>query len=319
VSVLPGVRAVGAGTSLPPNASRIRMTLRRNGDTVDYQASFVPVTPGYFSSLQMRLLQGRFFTTEDDERHPQVMIMSESTARRFFGDGDVVGRTMRLPMVKEGKTASVDMTLVGVTSNVKYAGLTTPADDIVYRPFAQQPWMAPFLVVRTSGDPTDFAPTLRRAIATTDPAIVTGAIATLDRAVLDAVAQPQFRAVLLGSLALLAIAIAAIGLYGVVAYAVSQRAREFGIRIALGATPQEIVRSVVVWGVVLAAIGCAVGLGGAIALVRLIQQLLYDTSPTDLTVLVTVPTLLIIIGTVSVWLPARRAARVDPIVALRSE
>jgi predicted permease len=319
VSVLPGVRAVGAGTSLPPNASRIRMTLRRNGDTVDYQASFVPVTPGYFSSLQMRLLQGRFFTTDDDERHPQVMIMSESTARRFFGDGDVIGRTMRLPMVKEGKSASVDMTLVGVTSNVKYAGLTTAADDIVYRPFAQQPWMAPFLVVRTSGDPTDFAPTLRRAIATTDPAIVTGAIATLDRAVLDAVAQPQFRAVLLGSLALLAIAIAAIGLYGVVAYAVSQRAREFGIRIALGATSRDVLGIVLTDGLTVGAAGLAAGTAAALLLTRVLSGLLYGVTATDPMSFVIAGGGLLGVILIASYIPARRAARIDPVRALRSE
>ena len=124
---------------------------------------------------------------------------------------------------------------------------------------------------------------------------------------------------MVGAFSACALLLAAIGLYGVASYAVTRRSHEFGIRIALGATPAGIVRSVVMWGVALAAIGCAIGLGGALALVRLIQQLLFDTSPRDLTVLVTVPVLLIIIGTVSVWLPARRASRVDPIVALRSE
>jgi predicted permease len=279
----------------------------------------VPVTPGYFSTLQMRLMQGRFFTDQDDERHPQVMIMSESTARRFFGDGTVVGRTMRLPLVRDGKTASVDMTLVGVTSNVKYAGLMAPADDIVYRPFAQQPWMAPFLVVRTTGDPSGFAPTLRRAIAAADPAIVTSGFATLDQAVYDAVAQPQFRTVLLSALAFLAIAIAAIGLYGVVAYAVSQRAREFGIRMALGATSHDVLNIVLTDGLIIGAAGIAAGTAAALLLTRVLSDLLYGITPTDPVSFVLAGAGLLALTLLASYIPARRAAAIDPIRALRSE
>jgi hypothetical protein len=169
---LPGVRAVGVGTGLPPSFSRMMVTLRRNGDVVDYQAAAVPATPGYFSALQMRLIKGRFFTDADDDHHPPVMITSEGTAKRFFGTDDPIGRTMSLPVLRNGTRTSAEMTVVGITANVKYAGLSAPPDDVVYRPFAQQPWVAPFLVVRTSGDPADFALTLRRGIAAVDKEIV---------------------------------------------------------------------------------------------------------------------------------------------------
>ena len=319
VQALPEVRAVGVGTSLPPNTSRMRVTLRRSGDTVDYQASAVPVTPGYFSALQMRLLQGRFFIDADDDSHPPVMIMSESTARRFFGPGDVTGRTMRLPALRDGKTASVEMTLVGVTSNVKYAGLTAQPDDIVYRPFAQQPWMASFLVVRTAGAPADFAPALRRAIATADPAMVTNAMTTLDDVVLESVAQPRFRAVLLASLASLAISIAAIGLYGVVAYAVSQRVREFGIRLALGATARDVSVMVIKEGSMVAISGIALGTVAAVALTRVLSDLLYGVAPTDPLSFVGAGLGLLGLTLVASFIPARRAARIDPIRVLRGE
>jgi MacB-like protein len=122
----------------------MRVTLKLKGDSVDYAAAAVPASPGYFSALRMRLVKGRFFTDTDDSNHPQVMIMAEDTARRFFGDSDVIGRTMSLPLLRDGQNTSVDITLVGVIANVKYAGLTASPEDTVYRPFAQQPWWHPF-------------------------------------------------------------------------------------------------------------------------------------------------------------------------------
>jgi ABC-type antimicrobial peptide transport system permease subunit len=188
-----------------------------------------------------------------------------------------------------------------------------------------EPWAWVSFAVRARDGATVNEAALRRAVLEVEPRMMAvgpekpATFSSTDETLSASLEPRRYVLGMVGVFSACALLLAAIGLYGVASYAVTRRNHEFGIRIALGATPQEIVRSVVVWGVVLAAIGCAVGLGGAIALVRLIQQLLYDTSPTDLTVLVTVPTLLIIIGTVSVWLPARRAARVDPIVALRSE
>jgi len=319
IAARPGVRAVGAGTSLPPNASRFRITLKREGDAVDYAASAVPATPGYFSALQMRLLKGRFFTDADDDAHPQVMIMSDDTARRFFGDGDPIGRTMNLPRLQNGRNSSVEMTLVGVIASVKYSGLAAPPDDAVYRPLRQQAAPAPFLVVRTSGDPLAFASTLRREIAAVDPALVVSQVTTADQLIADAAAQPQFRTILLGSLAALGLAIAAVGLYSVVAYTVAQRTKEIGIRMAIGAAASDVLAMVVGEGMRVAIAGIGAGVAAALALSRLLSSLLYGVRPTDPLSFAAAPAGLLLLTLAASYVPARRAAAVDPITALREE
>ena len=209
--------------------------------------------------------------------------------------------------------------VVGVVSNVSNAGLAAPADDSVYRPFAQQPWMASYLVVRTDGDPLRLAASLRRTIAIADPAAVPGAIVPLDRIVADEAAQPQFRTVLLASLAALAIGIAVVGLYGVISYAVSQRTREIGIRIALGATSDDVVRAVVADGMIVGGAGIALGVAGALALARLVSGLLFGVTPTDPVSYVAAAIGLLVLTIVAAYIPAIRAARVDPTEALRRE
>ena len=317
IAARPGVRAAGAGTSLPPNASRFRITLKRQGDAVDYAASAVPATPGYFSALQMRLLKGRFFTDADDDAHPQVMIMSEETARRFFGDGDPIGRTMTLPRLQNGRTSSSEMTLVGVIANVKYSGLAAPPDDAVYRPLRQQAAPAPFLVVRTSGDPSAFAATLRREIAAVDPAIVVSQVATADQLIADAAAQPQFRTVLFTTFAALGLVIAAVGLYSVVAYTVAQRTKEIAIRVALGATSRDVLGMVVGEGMRVAIVGIVGGVAAGLALSRALASLLYGIEPNDPLSFVAAPAGLLLLTLAASYVPARRAVAVDPIRALR--
>ncbi len=316
---MPGVRAAGVGTSLPPSQSRMTVTLRRQGDAVDYQASAVSVTPGYFSALHMRLLKGRFFTEADDGDHPAVIIVSEDTAKRLFDADDPLGRSISLPLMRDGKKTSADMTVVGVTSNVKYAGLAAPADDIVYRPFAQQPWVAAFLMVRTAGDPAEFASALRRRVAAVDASMVITSVTPLDQLVEDAVAQPHFRTVLLASLAGMALAIATMGLYGVVAYAVSLRTKEIGIRVALGATSQDVLGMVLRDGMVVAIAGIGAGIVCALMLTRLLAGLLYGIAPTGPLSFVLAAGGLFVVTLAASYVPARRAERVNAIVALRTE
>src|SRR2546422_2248853 len=164
VGDVPGVRAVGVGTSLPPDTSRLTMTLKRRGHDVDYAASAVSSTPGYLQALGVRLLHGRLFTEADDAQHPSVMIVSATTARHLFGDTNPLGQTMDIPKFRYKLANGTDATVIGVVADVKYEGIDVAAGDQVYMPLAQMPWLATFLAVRTD-DSGSIAPTLRRIVA----------------------------------------------------------------------------------------------------------------------------------------------------------
>jgi predicted permease len=317
VAALPGVQAAGVGTSLPPNSSRIRLTLRRAGENVDYQAAGVAVTPGYFEALGLRLVKGRLFTDADGLNQPPVMIMSADTARRFFGDGDPIGRTMSLPALRNGMNRREEMTLVGVVANVRYSGLAAEPDDAVYRPFAQQPWVAPFLVARTARQPDSLLPALRREIAQVDRSIVVSDVKPLAALVSESTAQPRFRTVLLAGIAGLAILVAAAGLVGVVGQSVTQRTREIGIRLALGARSGEIRSMVLREGFWMGAAGIAIGVPAAIAAARTLSGLLHGIAPTDPWSFALAAAGLMIVSLAAAYAPAARAARVDPLRALR--
>jgi putative ABC transport system permease protein len=314
----PGITSVGVGTSLPPNKSRILLTLR-GANAIDYQATAIPATPAYFQTLGIRLLKGRLFTDADDADHPPVMIMSMDAARHFFGDGDPVGRTLSLPVFRDGATRNSTMTLVGMIGDVKYSGLDRAPDDAIYRPFAQQPWPNVFLVARTDGDPAVLGTTLQRQVADVDRAIAVSAVSTLDDVVSDAAAQPRFRTTLLAALAGLALALAAVGLYGVVAYSVSQRTMEIGVRMALGARPGDVVGMIVREGLGLAVGGVAIGLVAAYALARTLTALLYGVAPTDAASFAYASGALLLLALLASYVPARRASAIDPAIAMRAE
>jgi putative ABC transport system permease protein len=318
---LPGVETAGLGTSLPPQTSRIRITLRREGESVDYAAAGVPVTPEYFPALRIPLLQGRLFTDADDASHPDVVIMSADAAHRFFGSGDVIGRTMRVPRATwlDVRKPAGDMTLVGVIGNVKYSGLSSPPDDAIYRPFAQQPWIAPFLVIRTNVDPVSLIPSIRREVREAEPGVVVSSVKTLDGIMADASAQPRAQTVVLVALTTLSVVMAAVGLYSVVAFSVAQRTNEIGVRVALGASRGHILRLLLREGLTIGLVGLAIGAAAAVATVRLLQSSLFGVSPGDPRSFALAALILIAVAAIASFVPARRAARVDPLVALRYE
>jgi putative ABC transport system permease protein len=323
VRSVPGVTSAGAGASMPPNLARLRFTMNRfddaPGQPANYMVDAVTATPGYFSTLGMRLQKGRFFTDADAGDRPQVMIVSVSTARQLFGDRDPIGRNISLPMLTGQGTSNGQVALVGVIDDVKYSGIETPTNAVIYRPFAQQPWSSMFIVAHTATNRTDFASTLRKEITAVDPAIGIYSIDTLESLVADATAQPRFRAMTLLFVASLAISLAVIGLYGVVACAVAQRTAELGIRMALGASGAHIIRLVLGEGMWLAAGGVAIGIIAARALTSLVVNLLYGVEPTDLVSFAAAGVALLVVAMLASYFPARRASRIDPLIALRTE
>jgi putative ABC transport system permease protein len=211
------------------------------------------------------------------------------------------------------------MTLVGIVSNVKYSGLDAAADDAVYRPFAQQPWVAPYLVARTAGDPRGLVPVLGRAIAEADPGAVVSDVRSLDEIVSDAASAPRFRTLLLGAMAALALAIAIVGLYGVMAHSVAQRTKEVGIHMALGARQSAVLWMVLREGLAVAGAGVAAGVALSVLSTRLLRGLLYGVAPTDMVSYGIAAASLFTVAAIATYIPARHAAAVDPLIALRHE
>jgi predicted permease len=322
IGSLPQVMAAGVGTARPPDASRMRLTLNRTGEAgarASFQAAAVPVTPGYFAALGIRLERGRFFTAADDGVAPAVAIMSRDTARQLFGTDDALGRTIDLPALRNGASTREQMTVVGIAGNVKYSGLDQVADAVVYRPFAQQPWRSVFLVARTAGDPAVLASRFRSEVGAVDRFITIGEVATMNAVLSDLTAQPRFRAALLTSLAVLAMVIAAVGLYAVIRYSLSQRTAEIGVRLALGASRRQIRTMVLREGMGLAMAGTALGAAGAYGLTRLLTSLLFGITPTDVTTFALAAAGIVTASLVAVYVPAARAARTDPVVVLRGD
>jgi ABC-type antimicrobial peptide transport system permease subunit len=209
------------------------------------------------------------------------------------------------------------MMVVGIVAEVKYSGLDQAADAVVYRPFAQQPVRAPFLIARTTGDPASLVRQLQAELGAVDRGITMADARTLDAVLSQVTLQPRFRTLLLAALASLAIAIAAVGVYALIGYSVSQRTAEIGVRLALGAESRHIHMMVLGEGMILAAIGAVIGLGGAYALARLLTTLLYGIAPTDPISFALATAGVLVAGLTASFLPAVRAARTDPVAAIR--
>jgi putative ABC transport system permease protein len=277
------------------------------------------VTPSYFATMRVRLIRGRLFDSNDGPGHPDVLVISESFARRAFGAENPIGQRIRFgPEMQSNRPWDV---IVGVVGDVKQQSLALGETDAFYVPTGQWWWVdyAQSLVVRTSGEPAALAPSIKRAIWSVNPNQPIQRVMTMESIVAASASQRRFALAVIETFALAALVLAAIGMYGVVSGSVSERTREIGIRVALGATPGGVVQRVVGGALALAAAGAMLGLGGAAASSRLLETMLFGTSRVDPATYLGVTALLGVVVVLASWVPARRAARVDPAITLRSE
>ncbi len=274
--------------------------------------SFHAVSGGYLRAIGMRLLQGRWMT---DDEPADVVMVNESVARRVFGREDPVGKRIGVSLTPH---TSSPATIIGVVADLKYAKLDADPAPEVYVPYRQLPLFGSMeVVIRTAGDSRAVAPDLRKLISGIDREQPVNEVMTLEQALAESIAPRRFNMLLLGIFAGIAVLLAAVGIYGVMSYAVTQRTQEIGVRMALGARQDEVVRMVVRQGMGVTAVGVGAGLAAALGLTRLMAGLLYEVKPSDPQTLVVVCAALGGAALLVCWIPARKAARVDPVVALR--
>jgi len=276
-------------------------------------SDFRVVSEGYFETLHIPVLQGRAFTRADRPGTPPVAVVNRAAARHYWGGQDPLGKRFSADAGKSW------VQIAGVVGDVKQYGLDKDAVDEIYVPMAQNPLMDAVLVIKTTAEPMSVARSIIELLYAVDPNQPVARVRSLEQVRAESVAAPRLTTNLLGLFALLALAIAATGIGGVMALAVGQRRHEIGVRMAIGARPTEILRMILRQGMALVLFGVAFGLLGALGLTRLLQQLLFEVAPTDLLTYVGVALVLGFAGLVACYVPARRAARVDPIVALRAE
>jgi putative ABC transport system permease protein len=323
IDALPGVIGASFTNSLPPDGLSVtdgfvvenRLPPPDRGAPV---GPFLSVSDDYFRVLRVRRLTGRWFGPEDSSVSTRVAIVSASLVRRHFGDLDPIGRRVK----QVGDWPKPDdnpwLTVVGVVDDVKYAGLAEETGPALYVPLRQNPFRSQNLVVRADGDPGSTVTAIREALHGIDPDLPLANVRMMDERLWTAASPHRFRARLMGLFGVMGLVLAAIGIYGVLSYAVAQRTREIGIRAALGATEMELVRLVLRESLALTAVGAAIGLALSLAAGRLLTAVLFAVSPTDIVAIAGATALLVSVAIVSALLPARRAAAVDPATALRA-
>ncbi len=318
---LPGVREAAAVSSVPLGGLNAGTAFAVEGRPLPDpkavpDADYRSVTPGYFHLMEIPLLRGRDFIEQDDSAATPVVILSANTAQRYWPGQDPLGSRIRLGDVVKGPLAQV----IGVVGDVRHLSLETAEHrPMLYFPLRRTGQRGMSVLLKTAGDPTALTGVIRSELHALDPAQPVSGFRTLDEVVSGAYAQRRFNVVVLGLFALTALLLAAIGLYGVMAYTVSQRTHELGVRLALGAERGTVVRMVLGEALRLVVIGILLGLGGALLLDRTLTALLFGVKPGDPLALVLASVLLLGIGLLGSYAPARRAARVDPMTTLREE
>jgi predicted permease len=288
----------------------------RDPNELALELPFDRVQPNYFQTMGIPLVRGRAFMAQDTRDNPMVTIVNETFVKRYFPNEDPIGK--RFTFGGGGPNARW-ITIVGVVRDTKRQGVDQPVRIESWMPLAQRPAGSMEVVLRTTGDPLALSNAVREAVWSLDRNLPISSIQTVEDVLSERVAQQRLNMLLLGLFALVALILAAVGIYGVMSYAVTQRTQEIGIRMALGAQASDVLRMVVWRGMTLALIGVALGLGASLAMTRVMKNLLFEVSTTDPFTFTAIAVLLTAVAFVACWIPARRATKVDPIVALRYE
>jgi len=325
LETLPGAQAAALAISLPPQELAMTDNFMVEGQVLPPNQG-APVGPllfvneTYFRTLGVPLLAGRFFTERDDDKAPDVVIVNETLAKQYFAGVDPVGRRLKnggpeRPIAPNNPWKII----VGVVGDISYSGLDARPEPAVYYPFRQATSNNQYVVLRTAGDPRSLGAAARAVVAELDKDLPIANMLTMDELMAESIAPPRFRTILVSLFALVGLALAAIGIYGVMAYAVTERTHELGVRMALGADRHDVLRMVLSEAAWLALCGVGAGIVGALATARLIQSLLFGVTPTDVTTFTAIALLLSGTALAASYIPARRATHVDPMVALRYE
>ena len=321
---IPGVTSASAASGLPMQGDwLIVFTPEGPPQSQLPVATNTLVLPGYFEAMRIPLRAGRLFNDRDTKSSPNAVVINETMARKYYGNGNPIGRQFKWgPRDSPGPLSEI----IGVVADVKHTTLDEEPSNVVYHAVFQQDtgvnvsmYRGLSYVVRTRIAPASIAASIRTAVRGVDPKLVVLNIRPMDTIVGQTIETRRFNTLLLGLFAALALSLAATGVYGVLQYSVIQRKREMGIRIAIGATSSNMIGLIVGQAVRLAALGVVIGLVGAFALTRVIRALLFDTDPLDGLTFVASAAVLVLIAVLSSYLPARRALRIDPIIAMRAE
>jgi putative ABC transport system permease protein len=320
VGALPGVQAAGATNPLPMAGDTVYAFVVQGRAPLPPGAgqstNFYAVSADYFKAMGIRLLRGRLLTERDAKDSPHVAVINETMAKKIFPDEDPIGKRITFD---GGDNNSDWHEIVGIVGDVKQYGLDQATPLQTYESYTQQTSPSMTLIARTAGDPASLTAAIRNAVLQIDKEQPVANVRTLDQILSTSVAQQRFSTLLLGTFAAVAMLLAAVGIYGVLSYAVTQRTQEIGIRVALGAARSDVLRLVVGAGMRLTLIGVAAGLAAAFALTRLMSTMLFGVSAGDPMTFGLIALLLVTVALLACWIPARRATKVDPMVALRIE
>jgi predicted permease len=320
LEAIPGVESAGIVQYLPLSGWNGGLDFTIEGQPVTAGADapssgYQAVSEDYFRSVRMRLLAGRGFTARDDPKGPRVVVVSESLARRYWPGGNPVGRRVLIEDRQELRPYEI----VGVVADVRAAGLEEPVEPTMYVPLAQNPSSILCITLRTSGEPSAVGGQLRAAVWSVDREQPVQSVMPLSELASESLAFRRAGMMLAAGFGGLALVLAAIGIYGVLSYAVSRRTREIGVRVALGATPGQVARLVMREGLRMTAAGIGIGVTAALLLSRFMESVLYQVKPGDPLTYMAVAAMLVIVAVVATLIPARRATAVDPLVALRAD